>query len=346
MSATSVSWRERVLASRAVAWLDARLGLAGPLARELDRPAAPAVSWPGLFRDHLGALCLLLLAAELLTGLVMLPFYRAGAGEALASLLGIEQALPAGWLVRRLHAVGGHLLLILTGLRALGALARGEHLAPRELGWLTGWLLVLAALAALYSGGLLPQSWVSLGLLQALWPGGSGEGGLTGGSLAWALAAHLGLPLLALPLLWLHLVLQRRAAQAVPAPPPEGEVPAPRPFFPQGLLELGLALAGGLLVLVALAVLWPQPFLAPAGPPPSPGLPGGLPSGLPWYIWAPGLLASWLPPGGGLALLGLALLAPLALPFWGGRGGAWPARLLPLALALWALLSLWGAWRL
>jgi ubiquinol-cytochrome c reductase cytochrome b subunit len=350
----SASWRTRLLASPALAWLEARLDLTGPLARELDRPGPVAASWTELFWRHLGALCLLLLLLQGLTGLALLPFYRASPGEALASLLGIEQGLPAGWLARRLHAVGGHLLVILAWLHALRALARGEHLAPRDLPWLTGWLLFVAGLVTLYSGGLLPQSQASLGMLQALWPGG---GALNAGVLGWALAAHLGLPLLAAPLVWLHLTLARRAGgrqagEAAPQATGQGAAePRLEPFFPQGLINLGLALAGGLLLLTALAVLWPQPFLAPARPLPPPGQ-MGLPGGVPWYLWAPGLLATWLPPGWGLALILLLLFAPGLAPFW-DRGPArplgqrpWLGKLLPLALVLWALASLWGAWRL
>jgi hypothetical protein len=111
-------------------------------------------------------------------------------------------------------------------------------------------------------------------------------------------------------------------------------------------------------VLTALAVLWPQPFLAPARPLPPPGpfsAPSGLGGWLPWYLWAPALLTSWLPSGWGLALLLLLLLAPGLLPFWGQGAGRPPeqtpgrrpllARLLPLLLALWVLASLWGVWK-
>ena len=130
------------------------------------------------------------------------------------------------------------------------------------------------------------------------------------------------------------------------------------PLFPQGLIQAGLAVAGCLLLLTALAVLWPQPFLAPMRPLPEPGQnapPPGASLGLPWYLWAPWALASLLPGGWGPPVsLALSLILLLALglwPFWDRaaprlwRQRPWLGKLLPLSLSLWLLLSLWGAWR-
>lgn len=193
------------------AWLDQRLGLGAWLARETARQIPAVTAWPQLFWRCLGGLSLLLFLAQALTGLALLPWYRPSPGEALTSLASLEQALPAGWLVRRLHAAGGHLMLILVGLHWLRVLWRGAYANPRELHWLSGFVLFVCTLVMLVSGGILPYSRAGLDLAAAILGPGSGPP-----ALAWALALHLGLPVIMPLLLWAHLALVRKTGVSGP----------------------------------------------------------------------------------------------------------------------------------
>jgi quinol-cytochrome oxidoreductase complex cytochrome b subunit len=176
----------------------------------------PALTvWPQYFHRCLGGLSLLLLAMQLVSGLVLLMHYRPEPAQALASLMHLESQVWGGWALRRLHAVSGNLLLLTVSLHMLKVLWRGAYKDPRELHWLSGVLLWLGSLAMLVSGGLLPGT-------QAAWQGlavlcrglGLAPPSLEGLGLVYAL--HLGLPWLLLLALWGHLAMVRRLGLAEP----------------------------------------------------------------------------------------------------------------------------------
>jgi len=199
-----------------LAWLERRLGLNQAWRQRYLERQVPAIGqWPRLFHRCLGGLSLLLLLVQLISGLALLIHYRPEPGQALASLMQMEAQTWGGWGLRRAHAVGGNLLLILVSLHMLKVLWRGAYKDPRELHWLSGFALWLGSLAMLVSGGLLPGTQAAWQGLAALCRGlGLAPPGLEALGLAYAL--HLGLPWLMLLALWTHLAMVRRLGVAEP----------------------------------------------------------------------------------------------------------------------------------
>ncbi len=289
-------------------------------------------------RQNLGRLALLLLLAQGLGGFLLLLHYRPSPGEALASLWALDSQVWGGWLLRRLHAAGGQLLLLLALARWLWALRSGAYAQGRRGVWLGGCLFLGAVFVQNTSGAILPWSLAAQGALASLL--GLGGQATAPSGLALAFALHMALPL---PL-WLFCRARRDRLGEPRQPEPFSPfVPPPEP---QPTDHLGrVLLAGGALALLwGLALLMPDLLLLPDL---AASAAGGGPTPLPWHLLAPAALAARLPPGLGLGLISLAGLGLTLLPWWDRRGGdLWrrpaAARLALGVALLWLVLSLWG----
>lgn len=82
-------------------WLDHRLGLESlrAIGRHKEIPAHRHSIW-----YFGGGLALLLLAVQVVTGLLLLMYYRPGSAEAHASVVNIIEEVPHGRWIRSLHA--------------------------------------------------------------------------------------------------------------------------------------------------------------------------------------------------------------------------------------------------
>ncbi len=121
------------------------------------------------------------------------------------------------------------------------------------------------------------------------------------------------------------------------------------PKWPHHWARRLMAACGVLLVLVALATLWPgrfMPVLEPANP-----MAGPAASPLPWYLAPVELALRWLPAPWAMGGLALALAALCLLPFWerSPRRVLWArpvfSKLLVVLAACYLLTLLWWLWR-
>jgi cytochrome b6 len=318
-------------------WLDERFGWA-ELTAVLKKKTVPVHRFSYWY--FLGGMTLFLFVLQVLTGILLLLYYRPTSSGAFESVSYIMTQVKFGWLVRSIHSWGANLMIGMAFAHMFSVLFLKSYRKPRELTWLSGMVLLLLALGFGFSGYLLPWNTLAFfattvgtdiaGQMPVIghWLLVFLRGGdqVTGATLTRFFGFHVAvLPGLATLFLLLHLLLVQRFGISVP-PRIEAEWEAqPQKrrelhFFPNFLLREMMAWYIALGVLGALAALLPwglgtkaDPFApAPAGIKPE------------WYFlfmfqtlkWIPAKI--WFLDGELLGVLGFgaAGLLWLLLPFF------------------------------
>ena len=157
-------------------------------------------------------------ALTLFSGIFLLVHYVPTFAQAFSSLQRVNEQIPFGWMVRRIHAVGGGFLLLLFLFHLLWVFTVGEYKPRRGSLWIFEVLLAFAALWANFTGFFLPLSqdafWGTASTLSALstmpWIGNSlveflrGGRELGGVALTRFFSMHLGVAALMALLLFSH----------------------------------------------------------------------------------------------------------------------------------------------
>lgn len=323
-----------------------------------DRASAPPDRLTGVAVSavaNLGGVALFLFGVQIVTGILLLAYYRPAADAASASMGIINDEVRFGWLVRSVHWWSSDLLILVGLLHLVRVYFSRGYAAPRQMAWVSGILLFIVILGFGFTGTLLPwdqyaywsidssrETIVTIPLigniLLALFWGGWEIGQEV---LLRFYALHISiLPWLALVCLSMHLGLLWRARRI--------ESSALRPvssraarWFAAGMVDVFIAallLCAGLLTL---AIVFP-PELAPPADPLSP-LAHVQPR---WYLLPARQLLRHL--SGGVAslvtaaLLALILLVPFidrsAAPSSASRTVHWV--LGAAAVAAWVFLAL------
>lgn len=105
----------------------------------------------------LGGLAFTSILVLVVTGTLLLFYYRPSPGVAYESVVYLESNVWGGAFVRSLHRLASHALLVLIGLHTLRVLLTGAYRPPREWNWVIGAGLLFAVLAQAYVGYLLPM---------------------------------------------------------------------------------------------------------------------------------------------------------------------------------------------
>jgi cytochrome b6 len=346
------------------AWLDERLALEG--VREFIAhktvPVHSATIW-----YYFGGITLFLFVIQVLTGILLLLYYRPTPTEAYESVQFIMTRVSFGWLVRSVHSWSANLMILTAFVHMFSVVFLHAYRRPRELTWLSGIALLGLALGFGFSGYLLPWNtisyfatkvgtdmaaavpWAGPALARFL-RGGEDVGGAT---LTRFFGFHVAvLPALTTMFLLVHLALVQKFGISIPPKAPKS-VPQ-MPFVPNFFLRELMAWYAALGILGSLAALFPwelgvkaDPFApAPAGIRPE------------WYFLAPFYTLKLLPShvlfieGELLGLAGFGLLAVfwILLPFWAtDRAGTLRTRLVTGAgvalLSYLTVFSALGYWR-
>lgn len=361
------------LRKRLVDYFDVRLGIRDLVRQNLTGYLIPRQA---NFFYTLGAVLLALFSLQVGTGLLLLIYYRPDAAGAFASVQHIMNDVPYGWLIRYAHVAGSNIIVIALLLHMLSVLFMGSYKKPRELTWLTGFILFNLTLALCLTGYLLPWSQLSFwattvatdaaGAVPVVgaWAVAFLRGGAMVGeaTLGRFFALHvMGLPLLLGALIGLHLFLMRRTGVSQPPFGPAYEAPASLrafcheehaggiPFFPHYVAK---DLAATFFFLAALAwvvffapaLFIPPVALEPADPFVTP--PHIKPE---WYfLWAYQVLKIFPSKLMGLAVQGGFMTLLALLPFLDVGPERRPAQR-PLFLAVYFLgillmlaISVWG----
>ena len=256
-------------------WLDRRYGLT-PLIDFLKHKEVP-IGHHSMVWYYLGGTTLFFFVIQVLTGTLLLMYYQPGADTSYESIVFITTKVPFGWLIRSVHCWSAHLMIVSLVVHMLSTMMLKAYRPPRELTWVTGFMLFAVALGFGFSGYLLPWNELaffatSVGtdsvksvpligdwLLQVM----RGGHAVTLPTLSRFFALHVViLPLPIVGIVALHLLFIQRQGMA----PPIGLEKAQRgmKFFPDFMLRDLLLWLIALILLLSLAVFLPY----------GPGIPG------------------------------------------------------------------------
>jgi len=108
-----------------------------------------------------GALALLVLVIQIVTGIFLTMHYKPDAALAFASVEYIMRDVPWGWLVRYMHSTGASAFFVVVYLHMFRGLIYGSYRKPRELIWIFGCAIFLCLMAEAFMGYLLPWGQMS-----------------------------------------------------------------------------------------------------------------------------------------------------------------------------------------
>lgn len=144
--------------NRLIGWLDARFPLVSTWKQYFSAYYVPKNL---NFFYFFGALAVVVLINQLITGLWLTMFYTPNAEQAFSSVEYIMRDVNYGWLLRYMHSTGASAFFLVIYLHLFRGLLYGSYQQPRELVWLLGMLLYVLLLLAAFLGYLLPWGQMS-----------------------------------------------------------------------------------------------------------------------------------------------------------------------------------------
>jgi quinol-cytochrome oxidoreductase complex cytochrome b subunit len=249
-------------------WLDERLGInaAVELAKKKEVPIHRHSIW-----YYFGGMTLFLFTVQVVTGILLLLYYRPSAENAFESVQFIITEVEFGWLIRSVHSWSANLMILTLFIHLFSVYFMSAYRKPREITWVSGFLLLIICICFGFSGYLLPWNKLAffatkvgteiagvvpvVGKFMLRFLRGGDE--VTGATLTRFFGFHVAvLPAAATALLGLHLLLVQMHGMSVP-PGQEGKDLKKMKFVPNFALRdlIGWILVIG--VLAALAAIFP-----------------------------------------------------------------------------------------
>jgi len=149
----SQEMRESGIVQQSVQWLRERY----PVASILDFAKKKKVPiYHGTIWYYFGGITLFLFLIQVVTGILLLFYYRPGADQAYESVQFIMTDVHFGWLIRSMHSWSANLMVLSAFIHMFSVFFTRAYRKPRELTWITGIFLLLLAMAFGFSGYLLP----------------------------------------------------------------------------------------------------------------------------------------------------------------------------------------------
>ena len=250
------------------AWLDERLSIS-TLAAMVQKKEVPLHRHSIWY--YFGGMTLFLFVVQVVTGILLLLYYRPSAENAFESVQFIMTEVKFGWLIRSIHSWSANLMIATLFIHMFSVFFLRAYYPPREITWISGVLLLFIVICFGFSGYLLP--WNKLAffatkvgteiagvvpivgrpILRFL----RGGDDVTGATLTRFFGFHVAvLPAAATVLIAIHVLLVQLHGMSVPPSVAEQSVKKMK-FVPNFLLRdlIGWILAIG--VLAALAALFP-----------------------------------------------------------------------------------------
>jgi len=265
-------------------WLDERLSISA-LAKLVSKKEVPLHRHSIWY--YFGGMTLFLFTVQVVTGILLLLYYRPSSEGAFESVQFIMTDVKFGWLIRSIHSWSANLMIATLFIHMFSVFFLRAYYPPREITWISGVVLLFIVICFGFSGYLLP--WNKLAffatkvgteiagvvpivgrpILRFL----RGGDDVTGATLTRFFGFHVAvLPATATVFIAIHVLLVQMHGMSVP-PGVKSETVKKMKFVPNFLLRdlIGWILAIG--VLAALAALFPwelgekaDPFApAPAG---------------------------------------------------------------------------------
>ncbi len=255
---------------RILRWVDERVPL-GPLREAAAHKRVPVHRYTVLY--YFGGMTLFFFVIQVMTGILLMLYYRPSANEAFESVEFLMTTVPFGWLIRSIHSWSANLMVFFAMVHLATVFFLKAYRKPREMTWITGCILLFLVMGFGFSGYLLPWNKLAFfatkvgtdiagkvpligeALLRFLRGGDQVGGGTLSRFYGWHVAI---LPAITVALLGLHVLLVQVHGMSVP-PGEEKRAKTRRPmrFIPDFALRdlFGWMLALG--VLAALAALLP-----------------------------------------------------------------------------------------
>lgn len=108
-----------------------------------------------------GGILSMMLAVQLITGIVLVMHYTPHVSLAFASVEHIMRDVNWGWLIRYMHANGASMFFVAVYIHILRGLYYGSYKAPREILWILGVVIYLLMMATAFMGYVLPWGQMS-----------------------------------------------------------------------------------------------------------------------------------------------------------------------------------------
>ncbi len=179
----------------------------------------------------LGGMTLFLFGIQVVTGILLLMYYRPTPNGAFESVQYIMTRVPFGWLIRSIHSWGANVMILTAIAHMFSVFFLKSYRKPRELTWLSGMMLLFLVMGFGFSGYLLPWNMLSLfatkvgtnmtaqvpyiGHWMLVFLRGGED--VTGATLTRFFGIHVAiLPGLATMFIGLHLLLVQRFGMSVP----------------------------------------------------------------------------------------------------------------------------------
>jgi ubiquinol-cytochrome c reductase cytochrome b subunit len=108
-----------------------------------------------------GALALLVLVIQIVTGIFLVMNYKPDAAKAFESVEYIMNDVPGGWIIRYMHSTGASAFFIVVYMHMFRGMIYGSYKKPRELVWIFGCAIFLCLMAEAFMGYLLPWGQMS-----------------------------------------------------------------------------------------------------------------------------------------------------------------------------------------
>ena len=105
---------------------------------------------------YLGGMTLFFFIVQVVTGILLMLYYRPSAEEAFESVEFIMTTVPFGWLIRSLHSWSANLMVFFAFVHLVTVYFIKAYRKPREMTWITGCVLLFLSMAFGFSGYLLP----------------------------------------------------------------------------------------------------------------------------------------------------------------------------------------------
>ncbi|MEM6711241.1 MAG: cytochrome b/b6 [Pseudomonadota bacterium] len=139
-------------------WLDARLPVVRMIHGQfIEFPIPRNLNYMYTF----GGILMIMLVAQILTGIVLVMHYTPHTDLAFASVEHIMRDVNYGWLLRYMHAVGASMFFIAVYLHIFRGLYYGSYKEPREILWILGVVIFLLMMATAFMGYVLPWGQMS-----------------------------------------------------------------------------------------------------------------------------------------------------------------------------------------
>jgi cytochrome b6 len=222
----------------------------------------------------MGGVTLFLFIVQVFTGILLLFYYQPGVDSAYESVQFLMNKVHFGWLFRAIHSWSANIMVFFIFVHMFSTFFTGAYRKPRELTWITGFILLGLAMLFGFSGYLLP--WNELAFfatkvgtdITAAFPiigeaikivlrGGED---VTGATLLRFYAFHVALiPAIFTIVLSVHLIFVQR--QGMHEPEHIAQLPAEKkkmiPFFPNFFLRDALLWLIVMNIILFLAVFFP-----------------------------------------------------------------------------------------